>query len=33
MHELIKIEDRNGIQTVNARDLWVGLESQQEFAN
>lgn len=33
MNELIKIEDRNGIQTVNARELWTKLESKQEFAN
>jgi phage anti-repressor protein len=31
--ELIKIEDRNGIDTVNARELWQALGSKQEFAN
>ena len=33
MNELIKIEEKNGIQTVNARDLWVGLGSQRQFGN
>jgi anti-repressor protein len=32
MNELIKIEQHNGIQTVNARDLWEGLGSKREFA-
>lgn len=32
MNELIKIESKDGIQTVNARDLWEKLESKQEFA-
>ena len=31
--ELIKIEEREGIKTVNARDLWVSLESKQDFSN
>ena len=31
MNELIKIEQHNGIQTVNARDLWEGLESNRQF--
>jgi len=31
--ELIKIENKEGFQTVNARDLWEGLESKQEFSN
>jgi len=33
MHELIKIEDKNGKKTINARDLHKFLESKQEFAN
>jgi phage anti-repressor protein len=33
MNELIKIENRDGIETVNARELWTGLESKREFAN
>jgi len=33
MTELIKIEQRNGIQTVNARDLWEGLESRRQFGD
>jgi anti-repressor protein len=33
MNDLIKIEVRGGIQTVNARDLWQRLNSKQEFAN
>ena len=33
MNELIKIEQRDGIETVNARDLWEGLESKQQFGN
>jgi len=33
MNELIKIESRNGIETVNARELYEFLESKQEFAN
>lgn len=33
MNELIKIEERGGIQTVNARDLWIGLESKRQFGN
>lgn len=32
MNELIQIENRDGTEVVNARDLWVGLESKQEFA-
>jgi anti-repressor protein len=31
--ELIRIENKEGIQTVNARDLWKGLESKQKFAD
>ncbi len=31
--ELIKIKERDGIPTVNARDLWMGLESKQDFSN
>lgn len=30
--ELIKIEDNGGIHTVNARELWLGLESKQDFS-
>ena len=33
MNDIIKIEDNAGIQTVNARDLWTGLESKQQFAD
>jgi anti-repressor protein len=33
MNDLIKIEERGGIPTVSARDLWEGLESKQEFAS
>jgi len=33
MNELIKIEQREGRQTVNARDLWEGLESKRQFGN
>jgi len=33
MNELIKVEERNGIETINARELHVFLESKQEFAN
>jgi phage anti-repressor protein len=32
MQELIKIEKRNGIETVNARDLWEFIESKQDFS-
>jgi anti-repressor protein len=32
-NELIKIEDNGGVLTVNARDLWIGLESRQQFAD
>ncbi len=32
MNELIKIENREGIETVNARDLHKGLESKQDFS-
>ncbi len=31
--ELIKIEDRDGIQTVNARELWTELGSKRQFGN
>lgn len=31
MHELIKIEQSNGIETVNARDLHIFLESGRDF--
>lgn len=33
MNELIKVEQREGRQTVNARDLWEGLESKRQFGN
>lgn len=33
MKEIIKIEDRDGIQTVDARELWKELESKQEFSS
>ena len=33
MNELIKIEERGGIQTVNARELWERLESKRQFAD
>jgi anti-repressor protein len=33
MNDLIKIEEKDGIKTVNARDLWLALESKQEFTN
>jgi len=33
MNELIKIQENNGIKTVNARDLWEALGSKQQFAN
>lgn len=33
MKELIKIETRAGVQTVNARDLWEGLESSRQFSD
>lgn len=33
MDELIRIEQRDGIPTVNARDLWEGLESKRQFGN
>lgn len=33
MEEIIKIEERNGQQAVNARELHQFLESKQEFAN
>jgi phage anti-repressor protein len=33
MNELIKIQSREGIETVNARELWIHLESKREFAN
>jgi len=33
MNELIKIEEKNGIETVNARELHEFLESKQEFSN
>ena len=32
MNELIKIEERNGIETVNARELHTFLESKQDFS-
>ena len=31
--ELINVENRAGIETVNARELWEKLESKREFAN
>lgn len=33
MKEIVKIQERSGIPTVNARDLHEYLESRQEFAN
>ncbi len=33
MNDLIKIEERDGIQTVDARDLWQAVESKREFAH
>jgi phage anti-repressor protein len=33
MNELIKIEKNNGIDTVNARELFIFLESKQDFSN
>ena len=33
MNDLIKIEEREGQQTVNARELWEKLESKQQFAD
>lgn len=33
MNELIKIEQRNGIETVSARDLWTNLESKRQFSD
>ena len=33
MNELIKIENIKGIETCNARDLWIFLESKQKFAD
>lgn len=33
MNELIKITEENGKQTVNARDLYIFLESKQEFTH
>ncbi|MFA5101036.1 MAG: phage antirepressor KilAC domain-containing protein [Candidatus Omnitrophota bacterium] len=33
MNDLIKIEENDGVQTVNARDLWLALESKQQFAD
>lgn len=33
MNELIKIEEKNGIETVNARELYDFLESKRQFAN
>jgi anti-repressor protein len=33
MKDLISIEERDGQQTVNARELWRSLESKQEFSN
>jgi len=33
MTELVKIEQRGGIETVNARDLWKALESKQQFGD
>jgi len=33
MNGLIKVEQREGRQTVNARDLWEGLESKRQFGN
>lgn len=33
MNDLIKIEERDGIQTVNARELWQALESNRQFGN
>lgn len=32
MNELISIENRGGIETVNAREVWAGLESKQDFS-
>jgi phage anti-repressor protein len=32
MNELITIEEREGIQTVNARELWAGLEVGRDFS-
>ena len=33
MNELIKIEERDGKQTVNARELWIGVESKRQFSD
>ena len=33
MNDLIKIEEREGQQTVNARELWDKLESKRDFSN
>ena len=33
MKEIIKIEQKNGIETVNARELHEFLESKQEFSS
>lgn len=33
MNEIIKIEQKNGIETVNARELHEFLESKQEFSS
>jgi anti-repressor protein len=33
MNELIKIEEKEGKQTVNARELWYFLESKQDFSD
>ncbi len=33
MNDIIKIENRDGIETVNARDLHSFLESKQDFSN
>jgi anti-repressor protein len=33
MDELIRINEQDGIQTVNARELWQALESKRQFAN
>lgn len=32
MNELIKIESKDGIETVNSRELWEKLESKQDFS-
>ena len=33
MNDLITVETREGIQTVDARELWEKLESKRQFAN